>query len=313
MLGLELAAGVPRNCLTQCPTTGALAVETQLRAQPVQPFDDGGPAVTELNGADDRRKAELTLADERLRVDDEPRLALRGEHVVRVEILVDQYLLSLRRRQLLERGHGRIDELLLERPSRPVPVCPDVAGPPGGLVGERSERGSGRFPEPGKEPDQNSEPGIGVELPEIRAGPATLEQQGMALLVVSEEAHCSVAVPALERSSLVLALAVWPLDLQHRVAGRQNERDVPAGKRLLELEIPQLRALLDEPGKPRLPGAVYAGLGQRYASGRRCESDGSRRRTSSSHVRSSSAEITVSSSGACASTVPQGSTISDRP
>ena len=58
---------------------------------------------------------------------------------------------------------------------------------------------------------------------------------------------------------------------------------------------------------------AHAGAGQRYASGRRCESDGSRRRTSSSQARSSSAEITVSSSGACASTVPHGSTISERP
>ena len=78
----------------------------------------------------------------------------------------------------------------------------------------------------------------------------------MAFLVVSEQAHYSVAVPELQRSSLVLALAVRPLDLQHGVAGRQDERDVPAGKRLLELEIPQLRALLDEPWKPRLPGSV---------------------------------------------------------
>ncbi len=169
---------------------------------------------------------------------------------------MDQHLLALRRRQLLERAHGRIDERLLERPSRLVPVCLDVAGPPGGLVGERPERGPGRFPEPGKQSDQDFERSLRVERTEIRAGPAALEQQGVALLVLSEQAHRSDAVPELERSRLVLALAVRPLDLQHCVAGRQDERDVPAGKRLLELEIPQLRALLDEPWKPRLPGSV---------------------------------------------------------
>ena len=57
----------------------------------------------------------------------------------------------------------------------------------------------------------------------------------------------------------------------------------------------------------------HAGAGQRYASGRRWDRDGRRRRTSSSQARSSSAEITVSSSGAWASTVPHGSTISERP
>jgi hypothetical protein len=76
----------------------------------------------------------------------------------------------------------------------------------------------------------------------------------MALLVVSEQAHGSVAVPELERSRLVLAFTVRPLDLQHRVAGRQDERDVPAVKGLLGLEAPQLRAFLEEPGEPRLPG-----------------------------------------------------------
>ena len=76
----------------------------------------------------------------------------------------------------------------------------------------------------------------------------------MALLVVSEQAHGSVAVPELERSRLVLAFTVRPLDLQHDVAGRQDERDVPADKGLLGLEAPQLRAFLQKPGKPLLPG-----------------------------------------------------------
>jgi len=78
----------------------------------------------------------------------------------------------------------------------------------------------------------------------------------MALLVVSEQAHCSVAVPELERSGLVLAFTVRPLDLQHHVTGRQNVRDVRAAIGLFGLEAPQLRAFLDELRKPRLPGLV---------------------------------------------------------
>ena len=146
-----------------------------------------------------------------------------------------------------------------------------------------------------------------------RAGPAALEQQRMALVVASQQPHGSVALPVLERIRLVLALAMRPLDLEDDVAGRDDVRDEAAGERLLELEVPLRRALLDQLGEALLPGRVYAGVGQRYASGRRWERDGSRRRTSSSQARSSSAEITVSSSGACASTVPHGSTISERP
>jgi hypothetical protein len=46
-----------------------------------------------------------------------------------------------------------------------------------------------------------------------------------------------------------------------------------------------------------------------YAAGRRCASDGSRSRTSRRRAPSRSAQMTPSPSGACASTVPQGSTI----
>ena len=53
--------------------------------------------------------------------------------------------------------------------------------------------------------------------------------------------------------------------------------------------------------------------GQRYASAWRFFSEGSFSRTERSSARSSSAVITVSSSGACASTIPHGSTISERP
>ena len=134
----------------------------------------------------------------------------------------------------------------------------------------------------------------------------------MALVVAGQQTHRSVALPVLERIRLVLALAMRPLNLEDDVPGWDDVRD-EAGVRSLERDVPLLRALLDQLREAFLPGLVYARVGQRYASGRRWERDGSRRRTSSSHARSSSAEITVSSSGACASTVPHGSTISERP
>ena len=135
----------------------------------------------------------------------------------------------------------------------------------------------------------------------------------MALVVAGQQTHGSVTLPAFERVRLVLALAMRPLNLEDDVPGGDDVRDEAAGVRPLEPEAPLRRALLDQLGEAFRPGFVYARVGQRYASGRRWERDGSRRRTSSSHARSSSAEITVSSSGACAITVPHGSTISERP
>jgi hypothetical protein len=125
------------------------------------------------------------------------------------------------------------------------------------------------------------------------------------LRVVSEQPDRAFAVPELECGCLVLALAVRNLDLQHGVdpvgrdGGRHELGSHSAGERLAERQAPPL--------------ADYASVGQRYASACRFLSDGSFSRMSCSRARSSSAEITVSSSGACASTIPHGSTISERP
>ena len=69
----------PRDGLRERPAARAFAVEVQLAGQPVQPMDDGISAVTELPPADGRGDAELPLPRERLRIDQQPRLALRRE------------------------------------------------------------------------------------------------------------------------------------------------------------------------------------------------------------------------------------------
>ncbi len=116
------------------PIRGPFAIEAEFRAQPVEPVDHGALAVAELEGSDDRGDPELALSREWLRVDDEPRFALGSKDVLSVQILVDQHLLALGRRQLLERGDGRVDELFLERPPCLVPFVADGADPPAGLL-----------------------------------------------------------------------------------------------------------------------------------------------------------------------------------
>jgi hypothetical protein len=78
----------------------------------------------------------------------------------------------------------------------------------------------------------------------------------MALVVARKKVHGSLACPELEGIGLVLALVMRPLDLEHGVARRNHVRDELACERLLELEIPLLRALLDEPWDALLPVSV---------------------------------------------------------
>jgi len=90
----------------------------------------------------------------------------------------------------------------------------------------------------------------------------------MAFVVPGQQPHGAVPVPELERIGLVLALAMRPLDLQNDVARRNDVRHEPALVRVLEFKPPLRSALLDESWEALLPACVYAGVGQRYASGR---------------------------------------------
>ncbi len=80
---------------------------------------------------------ELPLADERLRVDDEPRLSLRGEDVGAVQILIHE-----NRRGAIDREvHVQrvLEEMLLERPI-PIRVPPrQLLVPAVGLRREQRE------------------------------------------------------------------------------------------------------------------------------------------------------------------------------
>jgi hypothetical protein len=73
---------------------------------------------------------------------------------------------------------------------------------------------------------------------------------------VCEKPHGSISVPQLQRRRLVLALAMRPLDLENRVPGRDDKRDVPVRERFLQLKVPLGRALLDERRETGLPGSV---------------------------------------------------------
>src|SRR5581483_6075209 len=143
---------------------------------------------------------------------------------------------------------------------------------------------------------------------------------GAPLVVAAQQPDCAVAVPALERVRLLQRLAVGVGELQHRARAvvRRRADDVaaePGRVRGAERQPPLLRDLVCDPRRvlPPARDRYRDGVGHRYASACRFASDGSFVRMSRSRTRSISATTTVSSSGACASTVPHGSTISERP
>ncbi len=105
---------------------------------------------------------------------------------------------------------------------------------------------------------------VDLRVPQPRARPAALHEIRPPLVVAREQAHGSLAAPALERVGLVIRLEVRRrVQLQHRVARRHDER-VRRVDRLLELELPRVRALAHEPRERREPlGLVRPGLEER--------------------------------------------------
>ena len=237
---MPLAVVRPRERLGDRPAAGPLPVEAELGAQPVEPAEDTASRVAELEGADDRGQGELALADERLRVDREPRLPLRGENVLRVEVLVDEHLLPLRLRKPVERVERRVEEPPLET-GLALPLLREIRAPPRRLVGERAERLACVPPESREEPDQDVEGGVGAGLVELRPGLAALEQQRVALRVFRQEPDGAVSVPGPECAGLVLGLAVRMDQLEHgrRPVLEVGPDGVACGARLVGLAEPQ--------------------------------------------------------------------------
>jgi hypothetical protein len=75
---------------------------------------------------------ELALARERLRIDNEPRLTLGGQHVLAVEVLIHENLLAPRRRELADEAERDVAEPVVGR-------LLHVLGPGLGLSHERQE------------------------------------------------------------------------------------------------------------------------------------------------------------------------------
>ena len=254
MRRVELAVEAPRDRLPDRPASRPLPIEAEPLRQPVEAPHDLLLAVTELERADDRREAELALADERLRVDREPRFALGRENVVRVEVLVDEHLLALSQRQPLESRDRLIEKLRLEGTPVSLPFARQVAQPPVDLFPQWPEGRPGGLPEPREKLSKGLQSPLGRLAPEVSPRPAAFEQEGVPPIVPIDETHGSLATPQLERIGFLVALAVRPLDLQDDLAGGNGVRCVAAFERILEPQVPVPGGLLDQARELFFPG-----------------------------------------------------------
>lgn len=102
---------------------------------------------------------------------------------------------------------------------------------------------------------------VDVRIAEPRPGSAALEEERPTFVVSRQETYCSGAVPPRERIGLAVGFGVGRrVQFQHRGARRHDER-VRRLDRVLELQIPELDALLDERGQPVEPLSFVRPLG----------------------------------------------------
>ena len=112
------------------PTAGPFTVEAELR-EPIEPTRDI------VCVAEKAARLELALADERLRVDDQPRLALGREDVAAVEVLVHKPTSATVDRAV--DVEGDVEQPALERITCLRVAAWDGLGPAVGFVGEERE------------------------------------------------------------------------------------------------------------------------------------------------------------------------------
>ena len=195
---------------------------------------------------------ELPLTGEWLRIDDEPRLTLRTQHVPAVQVLVHEE----RRAPVCAAKdiHRVVEQRTLERSPAVLEPVRHLFGPPLGLVGEQPERTRLlQLQRQAREQLGDNCHLIGVDVRERRSRPAPLAEVCPTCVVARNDAHGSVARPALERLRLVIGLEVRRrVQLEHDLPRRHDER-VGRVDRLLQLQAPLLGALGDERGEGREP------------------------------------------------------------
>ena len=199
-------ASRPRDCLDDRPAAGALAVEPQLSAEPVEPADH---LRFECPSSPERTIG--ATANSRSAASGFGSITSHGSRSAATTF-------SPWRSWWTRTSSPCVGASSRERDRG---VAPPARRHPGKsphratmrLLGERAEPRAS-FQSRGRKPMRTR---ADRSLPATRACPArTLEEQRAPLVVVAEQPHRAVPVPALERGRLLLVLPVRVLELEHR-------------------------------------------------------------------------------------------------
>src|SRR5262245_36610508 len=118
----ESAVKTPGDRLRNGPLSNPLPIELELGRQSIQPIDDLRSGVAKLKATDDWGEGKFAFCQQRLRVDHQPRFAHCAQNVVSMQVLMNEDLLALSRRQMIKEFCCRIDQPLLTAPTGGAPV-----------------------------------------------------------------------------------------------------------------------------------------------------------------------------------------------
>jgi hypothetical protein len=118
--------------------------------------------------------------------------------------------------------------------------------PPPRFLGECPDRRVDRDPQTREQTDQHIESFVAIEGREVRPGQTSFEEHGVGVSVVIDQLDGPIPCPGIESLCLVIALSMWPLDLEHHVCavcscGRQDESRLRGREWLTHcLELPAI-------------------------------------------------------------------------
>lgn len=173
----------PSESVRDAPSTQSFAIQADI-VQDIEPAPYGSRTIAEGGVAQQTHAVQLTLADERLRIDHKPWLPLGAQHVASMDILVHEVAGSDVSAQ--EDVACELDQRSLERHAALLILSRDLVRPPCCLVGEMPEgMRAPRFVEESWEKPGQDACLVDLGIPETRTWTAALTEESAPLVVAS--------------------------------------------------------------------------------------------------------------------------------
>jgi hypothetical protein len=197
----------PGERVSNSPGPSSLAIEAKFleKVEPPPHRSSWGRAPGGV--AQETNAVQLALANERLRVDQQPRFPLGAQDVPTMQVLVhEKCRVPIDTTKHIDR---EIDQSPLERPSTKLVQPWNILDPPLRLLRQQPERM--RLGQRSRQPrKQVGHDGmlINSRIPQCCARPAAFDHERAARVVPSENANRSFPAPAVERLDLMISLDV---------------------------------------------------------------------------------------------------------